>query len=376
MRSNVKMPDCRSRSLACVGPTGPTGAGGPGPTGPGGPTGPTGSGGGGAALGDIVYDASVPASGGNVFKTWAEVQTYIAAATVPFNLWMVDSGGGFGAEIPGTGVTDFKGLVTMRGLNKSGGETVVLVTVDDGATLRDLFEYVNCEIVTNGTVLPAFDYTGSFVRVFFINTTLFVAGPIAAYDVPTGKNVQYFLINPSGFVAQAFQGGPNVVTIQNGGFFSLVSQGLMSIGGDCVAGAVGSTFSLYTDAGQQGYPQFTGLLGTFHQGGQLAAPQMTLNLNPVSPNMNPGQTTGVDCSGGNKVVTLPPGLVLQPGTQVGVKCVALGGGNTVTVNTPDGALIDGAATDVMTPTTKLEAAVYQYTGDAGLEWIIVATAFR
>lgn len=95
-------------------------------------------------------------SGGGVVATWAEVEAFATAATVPWILFYDTSLGA--AEIPATSTQDFRGLVTIKGLSTN----PTALIVKDGGYIKNITVATNgnvtCEAITRSGVV--FDILG------------------------------------------------------------------------------------------------------------------------------------------------------------------------------------------------------------------------
>lgn len=122
----------------------------------------------------IVFRPGVP-SAGNFVATWAEVKTFIAAASGDCIVYVDD--GVAPAHVPGaSGITEGFGRLEIRPY-RSDAQNSSTLTVDDGATLRGLYRIANTIFLVSDcrSATPSFDwdYSANIVGTPFPN--VFVA---------------------------------------------------------------------------------------------------------------------------------------------------------------------------------------------------------
>lgn len=165
-------------------------------------------------------------AGGLVVTTWAEVQVFVALRLGTCIVYVDDSLGA--AHVPATsGITDFFGKGEIRAFRNDRNYNAL--TVDDGATLKNLFRIAGTVFVLGATVgaVPAldWDFTGGQPN-FFIEETAFVGNSPAAtqpiISVPAAKQIWIYCRSSGGVLMEA---NHTLITIGAGGVCGLWSEG-------------------------------------------------------------------------------------------------------------------------------------------------------
>jgi len=304
---------------------------------------------------------------GQIYATWHEVQTAIAGLTAPFVVY-VDQTLGVPIIPAASGVTDFKLLGTLSGASDGAN-----VTIEEGATLRDVIALSNCSVICLATATPSFSFTypgGAAANLSLSAASLFNASGTAypTITVPPGAVFNLYGTSPRIVGAASYQSVVGSISPAPATFpvihYGAGSSGVIAafyatnIIDQAISGDVTASLSFQYDSmpgfalsnlgASKPFPTFSAFLGTLTWSAISAVvPGLTI-LSGITPyHAHPNERVTVNLTGGNAQIVAPPAS-LGSGALLIVK-VSLAGQDpantcTITPTAPD--TIEGGATYV------------------------------
>lgn len=307
---------------------------------------------------------------GPVYATWAEIQNVINGTKVPLTIYFDESIVGAGAiVIPGgSGVTNCRNLVTLKSMKID-----TQITIQEGATLLDLFSIDAMKMNFTGTATVGLDFSNYATEadLSLINAAeLINSGSFPVIIIPNPGILTITMVSQTGYnyVTGGITGPGIVVRLAGSGSEIYITQrGRGNIDNDTidnVGSPTATQVNIDYDTSINVLPTFAGYSGTVRwdtSAGFFALPLETRVTSNYT--MRPNELIAVDTTGGGITVTLP--TIVRPGQMVIIK-VAVTSGNSILV-VPD-STIDDNATDTISCATKT-CRTYMWSGE-GLWYII------
>ncbi len=330
-------------------------------------------------------------SEGLYVQTWAEVQTAIALTSVPFVVYLDDSGTGDAFSVPGnSGITDCRGMTTFSVVAKSYAFSASLI-INAGATLLDPtgFNRVNVSMACEDDIAACLDFSygnqdRSLLNLWTSSLSLLTpsASGLPPISVPDGK---YLVISCTNIftdqVAITATGTYPVIGLVGSAELQIYLSGACGLSNSFMSAPFeGAVLRVFYDAGF-----FTSPNGLPHLAFP-ALPAMSGNiywtaakgLGPV-PHQSPasiaatvvgGSFLVLDASSGvpftvtlDSVSSTTGPMTVKCGTAAAVPC-------DITISGSGGILIEGAATQVLDGQTLFSRT---YLLSPAGEWVVIAS---